>query len=1033
MKKGFLKTLHATAKLDALLLMSPRFLRTHLSVVLFLCCLSINAEIYYYDNHKLHLRFKIDTDTKEAQLGGGEPAVGNAFLLPPDGDSWWNTRENLWEELVIPETIVWDGNIYTVTSVACYAFYQIPELCRITLPKTIHSIGEYAFHDAINLESINIPETVTAIENSTFFNCRNLESIHIPSNVHSIGSCAFSDCYNLKEVNIPAACDIIGNDAFTWCESLSKVIIENGDKTLNLGYSFEHKNGYESGQGIEFDRYYRGLFSDCPLDTLYLGRNVKYPSLGKSPFGSFARIGIDDNGETIYLQTGKSFSLLEFGNGVTEIAGRLFYKAIINNPIEMPSRLNIIGKEAFYMASLKQTGMIFPETLDSIGLHAFSEELHFIECKSINPPRISAGSFANVNIVVTVPSGCGSKYRTHERWNKMRLIIDPSDEVVTINVKKPGSFYSRLIAQDIQLSEVFRLRLKGTINEEDIKILNTIPFLYDWDLSELIFEELPNNLFSNNRNKIVTIKLPNTLRKIRNQEFVGCSSLMNEMVIPASCTFIGDSAFVNVPITKLTCLGATNIGKKAFLNCNKLKNIVFAPETIVQEYAFETQHPTINPIITIDSVTFYSGTILEANAFHNSILKNIKFKDGVKKIGDDALGADFETLNFEGMVDSIGYISSDELSRIYVSNLETWCSLPFNGWGPMKKGICLFVEGEEVRDIVVPTTITTIRDGAFSFCSTLQNVHFHSQIKSIGSNAFYECSNLKRVIIPSLIKQISDGVFKNCVSLEEIVFPAKLTDIGSEAFSGCVKLSKVNLPANLYEVGNEAFKACSALEELEFPIGLKLIGGNAFSECSNLNKVMARWNDPIVINSNTFTGISNECYLYIPIMTASKYLSAGWTFPNVKETGVISITVNKGGIASYNEDIVRDSSEIFMFSPYKSFNVSIIPDEGYMIKKIRLNGMDAISLLKNGSLLIEEPEEDFILSVVFADNRILDGDVNGDGVIDKKDVINLMEHIVKKASNNFYDYASDLDGNDIIDIMDGLRLIHKVINENSKK
>lgn len=978
--------------------------------------------------------FKLDTETKEAQLGTGlDFTMANAISRPPLGDSWWDTHENLWEELIIPNFITWGGEKYTVTSVAPYAFYENTDVHRITLPETIRSIGSCAFHWTVNLESINIPEGVTSIEASTFELCRNLEHIFLPSGIRYIGHSAFRDCYKLQEINIPATCNSIGNEAFTWCESLSKVIIEDSDNTLDLGYCYDHRLGYTSGQGQYFDRYWRGMFSDCSLDTLYLGRNINYPALGKSPFGAFYCAYYDQNGSPHYSVKGQSF-FLEFGNGLTIINGELFYKAMIENPIQLPCSLKVIGERAFEQVNLKQIDITFPETLDSIGDRAFNKGLHFIECLSVNPPKIVNSMYgssfgSSSDIVVTVPSKCGSSYRTDEKWSKFKMIIDPDDEIVTVNVKKPGSFYSRLVAQGVQLSEVFRLNLKGELNDEDLKVLKTMTSTYDWNLSGLTIEELPNDFFPDIE-KVASLKLPNTLKRIRNQEFIGYNSFKDVLTIPASCNSVGDSAFIGVPITKLECLGATNIGYKAFLGCHKLKDIKLAPEVTIQEYAFETQYPGTLPIITIDSLTICSGTLIEPNAFHNSILKNIVFEAGVKKIGDNALGKDFETLNFCGMIDSIGIIESKKLSKINVSNLETWCNLPFDGWGPMKEGARLYIEGQEIDEIVIPTTITVVRDGAFSFCSTLQNVYFHSQIDSIGTNAFYGCSNLKSVTIPPCLKEISDGMFKNCIGLENVKFSAALEKIGPEAFSGCVNLSQIELPTSLCTINNNAFFNCSALEEIVFPISLKEIGYDAFSCCSSLTKVTARWNEPFVIDNKTFEGVSAECHLYIPIMTASKYLNAGWNFPNVKETGILKITANVGGMVSYNESIVRESSGEFQFSPYKTFSVCIIPDDGYTIKKVRINEKNVISLLENSSLLIEDPEEDIFLSVVFADNDIVDGDVNGDGAVDKNDAVALMEHIVKKTPDIFYEYASDLNEDEKIDISDALRIVFKYNNKN---
>ena len=68
----------------------------------------------------------------------------------------------------------------------------------------------------------------------------------------------------------------IGSYAFNGCTSLKDLKIEDGTEILELGYNYY----YSSGTG-------EGLFYDCPLETVYLGRNLSYNiscKYGYSPF-----------------------------------------------------------------------------------------------------------------------------------------------------------------------------------------------------------------------------------------------------------------------------------------------------------------------------------------------------------------------------------------------------------------------------------------------------------------------------------------------------------------------------------------------------------------------------------------------------------------------------------------------------------------------------------------------------------------------------------------------------------------------------
>ena len=52
-------------------------------------------------------------------------------------------------DIVIPETITYGENVYTVTVIGSNAFYNCYNLKSITIPKTVTSIGSSAFSGCI--------------------------------------------------------------------------------------------------------------------------------------------------------------------------------------------------------------------------------------------------------------------------------------------------------------------------------------------------------------------------------------------------------------------------------------------------------------------------------------------------------------------------------------------------------------------------------------------------------------------------------------------------------------------------------------------------------------------------------------------------------------------------------------------------------------------------------------------------------------------------------------------------------------------
>ncbi len=118
-----------------------------------------------------------------------------------------------------------------------YAFYRCYRLTRVILPADTTSIGEGAFGYCISLKNIIIPDLVRRIGTLAFFRCESLTSITLGRRVVAIGDSAFLNCTELKRFIISDA----------------KVALRLDDK----------------------------MFQNCPLEKLYIGRNIEY---AESPF-----------------------------------------------------------------------------------------------------------------------------------------------------------------------------------------------------------------------------------------------------------------------------------------------------------------------------------------------------------------------------------------------------------------------------------------------------------------------------------------------------------------------------------------------------------------------------------------------------------------------------------------------------------------------------------------------------------------------------------------------------------------------------
>ena len=196
------------------------------------------------------------------------------------------------------------------------------------------------------------------------------------------------------------------------------------------------------------------------------------------------------------------------------------------------------------------------------------------------------------------------------------------------------------------------------------------------------------------------------------------------------------------------------------------------------------------------------------------------------------------------------------------------------GEGITAIGAWAFANSSNAASVVIPSSVTTIGEGAFA-SSSLTSIDIPESVTSIGKDAFYKCK-FTTVTIPSSVTVINEQVFQGCKLLESVVIPQGVTSIGGSAFAGCKSLKTAALPEGVTSIGENTFRNCESLKTVIIPSTVTSIDDCAFNGCRAVDDVFLWVNDPTKLTWSDDSGsfkvdMGTRCH--VPSGTADDYRS----------------------------------------------------------------------------------------------------------------------------------------------------------------
>lgn len=522
------------------------------------------------------------------------------------------------------------------------------------IPSGVYGIDDYLFRNS-DITGITIPEGVKYIGYGAFQNCTALKSVKLPNSLKKIGGEAFGDCTALSSVTFGSGLKSIEYEGFGHCEALKKVVLPEGLEKLDSAFY-----GCENLENITFP----STLSEIDLNSIYYTKWYANMADGAPLYCGGVFLGFKN--DSYGLSLGPSYTV-KSGTKTVNIKGYIGKITKFNFPDSVKS----FTFSGYNKTGYKLTSLTVPESVDYVDIESMYdlktlklpttaklERGCFRACPAIESLTIPKGNIrleawlsdCGMLKSITLPSDTlevdgtiGSENLTSVNLSNVRILKDAFKSCTGLTkVNLPDSLLSidgafsgctnlatvtgganvRYVG-DSSFANCSKLKSFGSIGK-NLNVLDHRAFtgtgwynnqkdgvVYFQNFAYCYKGTMPKNTqltFKEGTKAIVGGfifgDLELTPHNVANFE----PPVLNKVVIPKSCQYIG---------------------YYAFYNCESLKNITLNGGELVERDAFQNNG--------CETITLPSTMrVVADDSFTSKVLKTVNLNDGLQYIGEGA-------------------------------------------------------------------------------------------------------------------------------------------------------------------------------------------------------------------------------------------------------------------------------------------------------------------------------------------------------------------------------------------------------------